>query len=126
MPDETPSQTFPATKQDINNLKQTTGEAAREIGDTAANHANKLKQNVGEAARDVSDTAAKHLDKAKGQAKDLARHAKEEGAQQLEKVKGSFNDVVEAASGYVQERPLQCVAGALFVGFLFGLSRRSR
>ena len=124
MPDESSPQSFSATKQDVNNLKQTAGEAARDIGDTAAKHADKLKQNVGDAARDLGDTAAKHVDKAKGQAKELARHAKEEGQDQLEKVKGNFNDVVEAASGYVKERPLQCVAGALVVGFLFGISRR--
>jgi ElaB/YqjD/DUF883 family membrane-anchored ribosome-binding protein len=68
-----------------------------------------LKQTAGEAASDLSDVATKHASRASKQIKKLAGDAKEEGRQQLEQVKGSLEDVVAAARDYFNARPALCL-----------------
>ena len=96
------SNAFPQTRDDVNNLKQTATDAAK----------------------DLASTASTHLNKARGQAQDLAAHAKSEARDQLGDVQGKLGDLASAARDYVMARPLACIGTALAVGFLFGLTRR--
>lgn len=102
MNNETPRSAFPATQQDVSNLKQTATDAVNDLGNTASVHAHK----------------------AKGQVRDLVGHLQDEGGEQLDQAKGRLGDVVNSARDYAAERPLACIGIALAVGFLFGLSRR--
>ena len=102
MPNESSTSAFPATQRDISNLKQTATDAVS----------------------DLSSTAAVHASKAKGQVKELAGHFQEEGAQHLDQVRGQLSDVLASARAYAAQRPLASIGVALFVGYLFGLSRR--
>jgi ElaB/YqjD/DUF883 family membrane-anchored ribosome-binding protein len=101
MPNET-SNAFPQTRDDVNNLKQTATDAAK----------------------DLASTATTHLNKARGQAQDLAAHAKSEAYDQVGDLQGKVGDLASAARDYVTARPLASLGIALAVGFLFGLSRR--
>jgi len=103
MNDKTLRSTFPATQQDVSNLKQTATDAVNDLGSTASVHASK----------------------AKSQVKDLVSHFQEEGGEQLDQVKVKLLDVVNSARDYASERPLACIGVALAVGFLIGLSRRA-
>jgi len=103
MNNETHRSSFPATQQEVANLKQTATDAVNDLGSTASVHASK----------------------AKGQIQDLVGHLQDEGGEQLDQAKGKLLDVVNSARAYVVERPLACVGVALAVGFLMGLSRRS-
>ena len=102
MNDKTLRSTFPATQQDVSNLKQTATDAVNDLGSTASVHASK----------------------AKSQVKDLVGHFQDEGGEQLDQVKGKLLDVVNSARDYASERPLACIGAALAIGFLIGLSRR--
>ena len=101
--DETLRSSFPATEQDVANLRQTATDAANDLGSTALVHASK----------------------AKSQVKDLVGHFQDEGGEQLDQVKGKLLDVVNSARDYASERPIVCIGVALAVGFLIGLSRRT-
>src|SRR5471030_867877 len=101
MSNQTRTSSFPATQQDVSNLKQTATDAVN----------------------DLSSTASVHAAKAKSQLKELAGHAQEEGSEQLDQVKGNLSDLVNSARDYASERPLACIGTALAVGFLIGLSR---
>ncbi len=103
MPNET-SNAFSQTRDDVNNLKQTATDAAK----------------------DLASTATTHLNKARGQAQDLAAHAKSEAYDQVGEVQGKVTDLAAAARDYVTARPLASLGIALAVGFLLGVSRRSR
>ena len=127
------TETFPNSRKDVENLKTTAVDAAKDLRDTASTHLEKAKENVGElkataidAARDLKSTAAGHVDKAKGQLRDLAGHAQEEGTNQLHQMRGQFDDVADSTRAYISARPLASVGVAIAVGFLFGLSRRRR
>jgi ElaB/YqjD/DUF883 family membrane-anchored ribosome-binding protein len=102
MSNETLRTTFPATQQDISNLKQTATDAVN----------------------DLSSTAVTHASKAKGQLKELAGHVQEEGGEHLKQVQGSLADVLESAREYASERPFVCIGVAFVLGLLFGVSRR--
>jgi ElaB/YqjD/DUF883 family membrane-anchored ribosome-binding protein len=130
---ETTTNSFPNTRRDAENLKNTAVEAVKDLKDTASTHLGRAKDDVSnlkdtavDAAQDLKSTASGHVQKAKQQLGDLATHAREEGGAQLEQVKGQFADVVSAAREYVSTRPLGSIGVALAVGFLFGLTRRSR
>lgn len=101
---ESLTQSFPATQQDISHLKKTATDAVADLTSTAAAHASKARDHI----------------------KDLASHAREEGGEQFEDMKDKFGTLAATAVEYVSQRPVTCVAAALFVGFLFGLSRRRR
>ena len=103
MNNETIRSSFPATQQDVSNLKQTATDAVNDLGSTASVHASK----------------------AKSQIKDLVGHFQDEGSEQLDQAKGKLLDVVNSARDYASERPLVCIGVALAVGFLIGLSRRA-
>lgn len=104
MPDEPANPSFPATRQDLSNLKQTAVDAAK----------------------DLRSTAAVHAATARGQLQDLAGHAQEESGAHLDQVKVKFSDLLGSARDFAAERPLACIGTALAVGFLVGLgSRRS-
>ena len=102
MPNDNLSSSFPTTRQDVNNLKQTALDAAKDLGSTASVHA----------------------DKAKSQLKDLANHARDEGSEQLNQVRGRLTDVIGSARDYAVNRPLTCIGVALAVGFLIGATSR--
>ena len=104
MSNETLTKSFPATQQDISELKKTATDAAADLTSTAAAHANK----------------------AKGQLRDLAGHARDEGMDQYEQMKEKFGTLAASGVEYIMQKPLTCIGVALFVGFLFGLSRRRR
>jgi ElaB/YqjD/DUF883 family membrane-anchored ribosome-binding protein len=104
MNNETLRSSFPATQQEVANLKQTATDAVNDLGSTASVHASK----------------------AKSQIKDLVGHFQDEGGEQLDQAKGKLLDVVNSARAYASERPLVCIGVALAVGFLMGLSRRGR
>jgi ElaB/YqjD/DUF883 family membrane-anchored ribosome-binding protein len=109
MPNDHPSSdklssSFPESRRDVNNLKQTAVEAAK----------------------DLTSTATAHASKARGQFQDLAAHAQDEAFAQVDQVKGKVSDLAETARDYVLARPLTSLGVALAVGFLFGVSRRSR
>ena len=125
------TESFSNTRKDAANLKDTAVTAAKDLRETAATHLDKAKGHVSElkttaveAARDLSSTAASHAQKAKGQLRDLAGHAQEEGTEQLKQVRGQLDDLTDSTRAYISARPLAAVGVALFVGFLFGLSRR--
>jgi ElaB/YqjD/DUF883 family membrane-anchored ribosome-binding protein len=100
MPNDTSS--FPETRRDVDNLKQTAVDAAK----------------------DLTSTASAHVSKARGQVHDLAEHAQSEAYDQVGQVKGQISDLAQAARDYVLARPLTSLGTALAIGFLFGLSRR--
>src|ERR1700733_6195951 len=104
MSNETLAKSFPATQQDISELRKTATDAAA----------------------DLTSTAAAHASKAKGQLRDLAGHARNEGMDQFEQMKEKFGTLAATGVEYIIQRPVTCVGVALFVGFLFGLSRRRR
>jgi ElaB/YqjD/DUF883 family membrane-anchored ribosome-binding protein len=86
----------------------------------------KLKQTATDALNDLSSTAAVHASKARGQVKELAGHIQEESSEHLDQIKGKLSDLVFLARDFAAERPLTCIGAALFVGFVYGLSRRRR
>jgi ElaB/YqjD/DUF883 family membrane-anchored ribosome-binding protein len=102
MTNATPQSSFPATRQDLTNLKQTAADAAKDMAGTASVHADKVKSNL----------------------KDLASHAQEESREQFDQVKVRFADLGTTFREFVAERPLASIGTALAIGFLFGLSRR--
>jgi ElaB/YqjD/DUF883 family membrane-anchored ribosome-binding protein len=104
MNNETIRSSFPATQQDVSNLKQTATDAVNDLGSTASVHASKAKSHI----------------------KDLVGHFQDEGGEQLAQAKGKLLDIVNSARDYASERPLVCIGVALAVGFLIGLSRRVR
>ena len=127
------TETFPNTRKDAANLKETAVDAAKDLRDTAATHLDKAKGHVAElkttaveAAKDLKSTAAGHAEKAKGQLRDLATHARSEGAEHLNQVRGQFDDVADSTRAYISARPLASVGVALAIGFLVGLTRRRR
>jgi ElaB/YqjD/DUF883 family membrane-anchored ribosome-binding protein len=127
------TETFPNTRQDVANLKDTAVGAAKDLRETAATHIDKAKGHVAElkttaveAAKDLKSTATVHAEKAKGQLRELASHAQTEGVQQLNQVRGQLDDVADSARAYISARPLAAVGVAVAVGFLIGLSRRRR
>ncbi len=95
---------FPATQQDVS----------------------RLRQSATDAVNDFSTTASAHAEKVKGQIVDLADHARKEGSQRLNQVRTKVTDLAEVAMDFATERPLICIGAALAVGFLIGISRRSR
>jgi len=97
------TESFPQTRQDVSNLKNTAMDAAR----------------------DLSSTASVHAKKAQGHLQDLATHAQEEGAQRVDWAKGKATDLVGDLREYVAARPLASIAACLAIGFVIGLSRRS-
>jgi ElaB/YqjD/DUF883 family membrane-anchored ribosome-binding protein len=103
MPDETPSSSFPATRQDLANLKQTAVDATK----------------------DLRSTAAAHAATAKGQLQDLAGHVQEEGGAHLDQAKVKFSDVLGCARDFASERPFVCIGTALAIGLLVGLGSRT-
>jgi ElaB/YqjD/DUF883 family membrane-anchored ribosome-binding protein len=102
MPNDNISSAFPETRRDVNNLKNTAVDAAKDLASTASTHANK----------------------ARGQVQDLASHAQDEAYDQVGQLKGKAGELVETARDFVLARPLACLGTALAVGILFGLSRR--
>jgi ElaB/YqjD/DUF883 family membrane-anchored ribosome-binding protein len=92
---------FPASQQDVARLKQTAIDAVNDLGSTATVHATK----------------------AKGQIKELAGHVQEEGTEHLNQVKGKLSDVLDLSREFVSNKPLACLAAALTVGFIIGISR---
>lgn len=106
------TETFPNTRKDAENLKETAVGAAKELRDTAAVHLDKAKGHVAdlkttavEAAKDLKSTATGHVEKAKGQLRDLASHAQAEGAERLNQVCGQLDDVTDATRSYISARP---------------------
>jgi ElaB/YqjD/DUF883 family membrane-anchored ribosome-binding protein len=102
MSNENPSSSFPASRQDVSNLKQTALDAAE----------------------DLSNNASAHASKAKRQLNKLADHVQKEGGEQLDEVKGQLTDLLDSARDYASARPFACIGTALALGFLIGLSRR--
>lgn len=102
MSNEPLTRSFPATQEDISQLKKTATDAVADLTSTAAAHANK----------------------AQSQIRDLAGHVREESSEQFNQVRERFGNLAAGAAEYVAERPFTCIGVALFVGFLFGLSRR--
>ena len=101
---ETSRPSFPATQQDVSNLKQTATDAMNDLGSTASVHASK----------------------ARNQVKDLVGHLQDEGGEQLNQTKAKLWDAVDLARDFASERPFACIGVALAVGFLIGLGRRVR
>ena len=104
MPNDSRISSFPATRQDVAQLKQTAIDAAS----------------------DLTSTASAHATKARGQLRDLAGHVQEEGTDQLERFKRQVGDLAGIARNYVAGKPLVCLGVALAVGFVFGVSTRRR
>src|SRR5450631_3529468 len=96
------NESFPQTRQDISNLKQTAVDAAKDIGSTASVHAKKAQSNL----------------------KELASHAQEESFDNLNQVKSGFGDLTDQFRDYVLERPLASVGTALAIGFVLGFIKR--
>ncbi|MCE0482905.1 MAG: hypothetical protein LV479_01550 [Methylacidiphilales bacterium] len=95
------SESFPATRQDINALKKTAVEATQ----------------------DLVGTAGVHASKAKDQIKNLASHAQEEGRAEVDRARVRLADLGNTFCEFISERPLTAVGTALAIGFLFGVSR---
>jgi len=93
---------FPSTQQDVARLKQTAIDAVT----------------------DLSSTATVHASKAKEQLKELAGHVQEEGSEHIDQLKGKLNNVLGTGREFISANPLGCIAAAVTVGFLLGLSRR--
>jgi ElaB/YqjD/DUF883 family membrane-anchored ribosome-binding protein len=104
MSNESLTRAFPATQQDISQLKKTATDAVA----------------------DLTSTAAAHATKAQGQIRDLAGHVRDESSEQFDQVKEKFGNIAANAAEYVVQRPFTCIGVALLVGFVFGLSRRRR
>ncbi len=96
------TESFPQTRQDLSNLKQTAVDAAKDLGSTAKTHAKTAQNNL----------------------QDLASHAKEEGSDQIDHARVSLSELGEKARDYIAARPLAAIGAALVVGFFLGLSRR--
>jgi ElaB/YqjD/DUF883 family membrane-anchored ribosome-binding protein len=93
---------FPETRRDVNNLKETAKDAAKDLASTATTHVNKVR----------------------GQVQDLASHAQSEAYDQFGQVRGRAEDLADTARDFVLARPLTCLGVALAIGFVFGVSRR--
>jgi ElaB/YqjD/DUF883 family membrane-anchored ribosome-binding protein len=104
MSTESRSSSFPATRQDVAQLKQTAIDAAS----------------------DLTSTASVHASKAKSHLRDLAGHVQEEGSDQFEQITDRVSDLLNVARDYATQRPLTVIGAALAVGFLIGLSRSRR
>ena len=104
MQNENPTVPFQSTKNDLNKLKDTAVEAARDLGDRATHHAEKAK----------SDFST------------LAKDAQEEGKQEVDKAKVKLADIFSCTKNYVAERPLAVIGTALAIGFFLGSFRTSR
>jgi len=96
------SSTFPETRRDVSDLKNTAVEAAK----------------------DLASTATAHVSKARGQVQDLASHAQSEASDHLNDLRSQADDLLGTARDFVTARPLTCLGIALAFGFAFGLSRR--
>ncbi len=103
MTNQTQSSPFPATRQDLTELKKSATDAAEDIAGTAGGHVGKVKS---------------QLDK-------LASDARQEGREELDQIRVRVGDLGGVLRAYVADRPLASVGAALAIGFLFGLSRRS-
>ena len=114
MNNDTLTSPFPATRQDLSDLKSSAVDAARE-----------LKTSAADAARELTATAAFHAQEAKGQLKNLASHAQKESREELDQAKVKFVDLGEKMRDYVAARPLATIGMALALGFFIGFSRRS-
>jgi ElaB/YqjD/DUF883 family membrane-anchored ribosome-binding protein len=102
MNNDTITSPFPATRQDLSDLKSSAVDAAREL----------------------TATATFHAQEAKGQLKNLASHAKKESREELDQAKLKLADLGEKMRDYLAARPLATIGTALAVGFFIGLSRR--
>ncbi len=101
---DTTASSFPQTRQDLSNLKNTALDAAKDIGSTASVHAKKVQSNL----------------------QDLAANAQKEGGEQLGQVKTSLANLGDSARDYISTRPLAAIGVALAVGFIFGSFRSSK
>ena len=101
---ETPNspQGFDGTKGDLNDLKQTATDAARDLGSTASVHAAKAKE----------------------QLSSLRSHFQEEAADQLNQVRTSFNDVLQSGRDYVAAQPAKSLGIAVGIGIIIGFLAR--
>ncbi len=95
---------FPQTRQELSNLKNTALDAAKDIGSTASVHAKKVQSNL----------------------QDLASNVQKEGGDQLSQVRESLAELGGSARDYIAARPLAAVGIALAVGFIFGSFRTSK
>ncbi len=95
---------FPATQRDVSRLKQSATDAVNDFSSTATTHANKVS----------------------GQLRDLADHLQNEGRTNYQRARVKLVDLAEVARDFTTERPLVCIAVALAVGVLIGLSRRRK
>jgi ElaB/YqjD/DUF883 family membrane-anchored ribosome-binding protein len=100
---ETITNAFPQTRQELSNLKNTAVDAAKDIGSTASVHARKVQGNL----------------------ENIADKAKSEGSEQMEQVKTNLADLGVQVRDYISQRPLAAISTALVLGFLLGRSRRS-
>jgi ElaB/YqjD/DUF883 family membrane-anchored ribosome-binding protein len=101
---ETIDSSFPQTRQNLSDLKNTAVDAANDLGSTASVHAKKVQDNL----------------------QNLASTAQREGSEHLNQAKSAFNDLGTAAREYVAARPLAAVGIALLFGFIVGKLRSSR
>jgi ElaB/YqjD/DUF883 family membrane-anchored ribosome-binding protein len=93
---------FPATQQDISQLKQTATDAVSDLGNTSVFYAGRMK----------------------GQIKNLAGDFQREGSEQLGQAKGQLTSVLSSVRDYAVARPLACIGVALCIGIVIGMSRR--
>lgn len=94
---------FEGTKGDVNDLKQTASDAARDLGSTASVHAAKAKE----------------------QLSSLRSHFQEETTDHLNQVRTSFNDVLQSGFDYVAAKPATSLGVAVGIGVLIGFLARS-
>jgi len=104
MANEAFKSSFPASQQDVINLKQTASDAVN----------------------DISSAASSHLGKASRQVNQLAKHVRKKGSEHFDQVKVSLDKVIESARDYAAEHPFRCIGAALTFGLLIGLSRRRK
>ena len=95
---------FPATQKDVRKLQQSATDAVNDFSSAAAGHANR----IGAQVHDLSD------------------HLREEGRSNFRRAQVKLADIAGTARDFATEKPLLCIAVALAVGFLIGVSRARR
>jgi ElaB/YqjD/DUF883 family membrane-anchored ribosome-binding protein len=86
------------------------------MADRAHQAVDKAAEKATPALERASSAAHRTIDKVAGAAAPAAQWAAESGQQLVSK----SNQLTEAASGYVRERPIVAVAGAIAIGYFIG------
>lgn len=103
------------------NVFEATKEASKQVGAVASDEMSKLKADLDDLIARVPSLSEMDLNAAKEKLLDQVAIARETAKQATLGAREKLNHGVEAAGGYVKDRPFQSVALAAGVGILIGM-----